>query len=73
MIVVKQVCDGCDESRDLDLRTLGGEPRSIEEAARTKGWREVRTNRHLCSGCIEDTIGSDRLRGSRDSAIEGDK
>lgn len=45
--VITQMCDGCKETRDLELH----------ESHELGGWRPVKTNRHLCPKCIDKAIG----------------
>lgn len=58
VITVTQTCDSCGKTRDLaEERNDRVGPLDIPSVAGTKGWREVRTGRHLCSTCIDGILG----------------
>jgi hypothetical protein len=64
MIRITQTCDRC-----LELRYLSFAPSTTQETLRTmgesSGWREVRSNVHLCGPCIVDAL-SQRVQGEED-------
>lgn len=46
-IKITQMCDKCGRDRELDPR------RDLRFEVQVGGWREVRTEKHLCASCID--------------------
>lgn len=55
MITITQTCDRCGATRELRIGHYG-QPRSVRDAGRKNGWREVREDRHLCDACIKGAL-----------------
>lgn len=49
-IVMIQTCDGCGKERDLD-------PKLADDKGEFGGWRCIRTDRHVCTECIDKLLG----------------
>lgn len=55
-LIAAQVCDGCEKSREIVVESLKSGV-DLEELAKREGWREVRTNKHICPSCISKALG----------------
>jgi hypothetical protein len=54
-IRIIQTCDGCGETRELNVGYHGGR-QTIKQAADDSGWRAVQEFKHLCDKCIRKAV-----------------
>lgn len=58
LLTVYQTCDGCGTARQFDV-AHSVSAITTEQLAKMpirEGWREVKTNKHLCRDCIQKAL-----------------